>query len=91
MNLPLPTVEQLAILAQDVETKDPIDWGMLSIREEDAYKLVASHFLESIASVPEEQRLTIAMATVTKLLVENFVLNVEKYTRIQNENRNKSR
>jgi hypothetical protein len=39
--------------------------------------MMASNVLEQFLEVPEEQRLTVAMATVTKLLVENFVLNVK--------------
>jgi hypothetical protein len=71
------TVDQLAELAREVELKDPIDWGMLSITEEDAYKLMASNVVEQFASLNDEDRLVIAMSTITKLLVENFVLNLK--------------
>jgi len=70
-------VAKLVELAQEVEIKDPIDWGMLSIRESDAYELMANSVLDQIYSLPESYRETVMMATMTKLLVENFVLNIK--------------
>lgn len=70
-------VGQLAALAQDVEIKDPIDWGMLAIEESQAYEMMANSVLDQFYSVPEEHRHTVAMATMVKLLVENFVLNLK--------------
>ena len=72
-----PTVKQLAELARETDDQDPIDWGELKITEDHAYEMMASNVLEQFSSIPEDQRLTVAMATVTKLLVENFVLNVK--------------
>jgi hypothetical protein len=72
-----PTVKQLAELARESGEHDPIDWGQLKVTEDQAYEMMASNVLEQFLDVPEEQRLTVAMATVTKLLVENFVLNVK--------------
>jgi len=71
------TVKQLAELAQEAELRDPIDWGQLAIKEEEAYMLMASHVLEQFAALDDEERLIIAMSTVTKLLVENFTLNLK--------------
>lgn len=67
----------LADLAMEAEMKDPIDWAMLSIEERQAYTLMATSVLEQIGSLPADQQLTVALATMTKLLVENFVLNVK--------------
>ena len=72
-----PTVKQLAELARETDDQDPIDWGELKITEDHAYEMMASNVLEQFSSIPEDQRLTVSMATVTKLLVENFVLNVK--------------
>jgi hypothetical protein len=73
----IPTVEQLAELAQETEITDPIDWGQLQITKQQAYLMMAANVLEQFLSIPESQRPIVAMATVTKLLVENFVLNVK--------------
>lgn len=64
-------VEALVTLAMEVEMEDPIDWGMLAIDEQEAYKLMASHVLEM-----SNDDLT-NKAIIVKLLVENFVLNLK--------------
>ena len=85
-------VGRLVELAQEVEIRDPIDWGMLSINESDAYELMANSVLEQMYSLPESYRETVMMATMTKLLVENFVLNIkleqEKMKNASSTNRN---
>ncbi len=70
-------IEQLVDLAKEVEMGDPIDWGMLNIGEDEAYALMASHLLELFSQVPNDQQFTVALASLTKLLVENFVLNLK--------------
>lgn len=67
------SVDQIVQLAKDVESEDPIDWGMLSINEETAYKLIASQVLELYK---DNDTLTL-LASITKLIVENFVLNLK--------------
>jgi hypothetical protein len=85
-------VGRLVELAQEVEIRDPIDWGMLSIQESDAYELMANSVLDQMYSLPESYRETVMMATMTKLLVENFVLNIkleqEKMKNASSTNRN---
>ena len=70
------SIMQLAELAMESEMVDPIDWGMLQISEQDAYVMMASNVIEQLESVSDEERPIVAMATITKLLVENFVLNL---------------
>ena len=64
-------IRNLVILAKEGETMDPIDWGDLSITEEQAYIMMAAHVLEM-----ERNHLTDG-AIIVKLLVENFVLNLK--------------
>ena len=71
------TIQQLAQLAMEGESKDPIDWGQLAVEEEQAFLMMSSQVLEQMENCPEDQRAVIAMATMTKLLVENFVLNLQ--------------
>ena len=59
-------------LAQETEITDPIDWGYLNIDEPTAFRLMATHVLEMDLSEPY-----VTQAIITKLLVENFVLNVK--------------
>jgi len=80
MNVKQITVNQLADLAYSTESVDPIDWGELAIREEQAYLLMSNHMLEQFGNVTDndtaEKYLTL-MATCVKLTVENFVLNLK--------------
>lgn len=70
-------VELVIELAKECEGGDPIDWGLLSVTEEQAYQMMASSVLEQIDGLPESEQLLVAQATMTKLLVENFVLNLK--------------
>lgn len=71
------TTSMLVDLAMQAELTDPIDWAQLSMEERQAYTLMATSVIEQMNSLPDDQRVMIAMATMTKLLVENFVLNVK--------------
>jgi hypothetical protein len=77
------TATQLAELAMETELTDPIDWGMLAVDEKTAYKLIASSVLERFDSVSSDDKLIIAQATITKLIVENFVLNLKLENKIR--------
>lgn len=67
--------EIIAELAQEFELSDPIDWGLLPIREEEAYLLIAENVC-SIMNNSDDKEL-VAVTAMTKLLVENFVLNLQ--------------
>jgi hypothetical protein len=70
------TPHQLADLVMYADLADPIDWGMLELREEDVFLMIATQVLEMIQKNPEETQLPVALASITKLTVENFVLNL---------------
>ncbi len=70
-------VEQLVEIAKAIESEDPIDFGMLQIDEDIAYSVMASGVLEMYLSADKEDRDMILLATVVKLTVENFVLNLK--------------
>lgn len=67
-------VDQIVELAKEVETEDPIDWGLLSVSEDDAYRLIAMSACEMFENA---DKLTL-IATITKLIVENFKLNLQR-------------
>jgi len=71
------TVEQLANLAMEAELAEPIDWQEIGADPKEAFMLMAANVIEQMESVPEDQRAVIAMATMTKLLVENFAANTK--------------
>ena len=75
---------RISNLAQEIEIEDPIDWGMLSISEENAYNLISANVVNQFDKYDHSER-EIMIATITKLVVENFVLNL-KLQKAQNGN-----
>jgi len=66
-------VAQLSQLAQEAALAEPINWEGLNLNKDDVYKHMASNVLEQMESVNEQERAVVAMATMTKLLVEKFI------------------
>ena len=70
-------VDRIANLAQEIEVEDPIDWGMLAISEENAYKLISANVVNQFDKYDNYNERKIMVATIVKLVVENFVLNLK--------------
>lgn len=71
-------VDYIVSLAKEVESEDPIDWGLLSIDEDNAYRLMALYALENLMPKYDEPEFReVVIATVVKLVVENFTLNLK--------------
>lgn len=71
----LYNAKDLAELAQEYDIGDPIDWGMLNVKEDDAYLMIAEQVVEIMRR--SENPELVATIAMTKLLVENFVLNLQ--------------
>lgn len=75
------TVNDILDLVKEIDSEDPIDWGMLSIDETVASELIATNLLEQYnttwADMDPDERTVIMLATITKLVVENFTLNLK--------------
>jgi len=70
----------LARLAREVEEGDPIAWGGLHLDRDAVYEMIASQIAEMFRGyetrgVSRDRQMVIALATVVKLTVENFVLH----------------
>lgn len=77
-NTRIPTINQLAEIAMENEITDPIDWGNFHVGEVYAYRMMAAHVLELAENQRDSEHYDVVlMATITKLLVENFVLNLK--------------
>ncbi len=81
------TPQRVEVLMKDIEREDPLDFGMLSIDEQDARELMAQHFCAVDAALGEhgldaEARLEVMTAIAAHTMVENLLLNVE---RLQNK------
>jgi hypothetical protein len=75
------TATELSQLAQEAEITDPVRWGHLNISQAQAYDMIAASILEQF----DPERLTsddvvIMLCALTKLTVENFILNSELLT-----------
>lgn len=70
----LYNAKDLAELAQEYDIGDPIDWGMLNVKEDEAYLMIAEQVVEIMRRSDNPE--LIATVAMTKLLVENFVLNL---------------
>jgi alanine-alpha-ketoisovalerate/valine-pyruvate aminotransferase len=72
------TQEQIIELAKEVELTDAIDWENLPLEKDRIYQIIGSQAYELYANYSQsEDGEAILIATVTKLLVENFVLNLK--------------
>jgi len=75
------TVTDILDLVDEIESEDPIDWAMLSVDENTATEMIATSLLEQYnttwANMSPDERTVIMLATITKLVVENFTLNLK--------------
>jgi hypothetical protein len=75
------TVTDILDLVKEIDSEDPIDWGMLAVDENMATEMIATGLLEQYnttwADMDPDERTTIMLATITKLVVEIFTLNLK--------------
>jgi hypothetical protein len=85
-------LEEIIELAKEVELSDPVDWSDLSIDEDSAYRLVASGVLDDLGiqnvrgRIHFETNKDVIIASIVKLVVENFVLNLKLAQKEKNGN-----
>ena len=72
------TQEEIIALAKEVELEDAVDWSNLPVDRDKIYQMIGSQAYEIyVTQAQEEDREAILLATVIKLVVENFVLNLQ--------------
>lgn len=78
------TLEELIDVAFAVEDGDPIDWSVFKDGKDQTMKMIGASILEQFDKevYTEEDRL-IVLATITKLVVENFILHSQVLTKLQ--------
>lgn len=70
-------LDLLVDIAQEVEGQDAIDWGKLAVDKDAAYKMVAASILEMFdKSEYTFDDKVVLLSTITKLTVENMLLNI---------------
>lgn len=70
-------VDQLSQLAQESAMSIDVNWEEMNISKNDIFNHMANNVLQQMESVDENERAVVAMATMTKLLVENFIYNAK--------------
>lgn len=74
------SVGELIELVKEVESNDPIDLSGSGVTEESletSRRLIALGILEMFRNTPEEDRQWTMLSAMTKLVLENFVLNLK--------------
>jgi len=69
-------VGKIIELAKTLDIQDNINWTGLNIGESDVYEMMASSVIDQMYSLPQDHKESVSMATITKLLVENFILKI---------------
>jgi len=71
-------LDLLVDIALEVNEGDPIDFGRLSVGKQEAFKMIGASILEQFdkEEYTEEDKI-ILLSTITKLTVENFLLNTK--------------
>ena len=80
------TLEDLTALAFSVEEGDPMDWSVFDKGREEAMKMIASSILDQFNKDQfTEDDVLVMMASITKLLTENMILQAKLLRSQQNE------
>jgi hypothetical protein len=79
-------LQTLTELAAEVEAGDPSEWGQLSVGQKEAFAMVGASILEMFdkEEYTYEDKL-IMLSTITKLTVENMLLNIRILTKEQKD------
>lgn len=72
----LEVIRNLAKLAMEAQLARPINWESAGVNKVEAYEMMATNVVEQFENIDQENFAAVAMATITKLLVENYVLNL---------------
>lgn len=71
------TATQAIELAKEIEAEDPIDWAGLPLSRDVIYNMLGASVIEQIEKTKSPtERESILLASVVKLTVENFVLEL---------------
>ena len=74
-------LDELIDIAFAVEEGDPIDWSVFKDGKEHTMRMIGASILDQFdKDVYTDQDRLIVMATITKLVVENFILHSKLLT-----------
>lgn len=70
------TLQEILEIAKDIESEDPIDWANLPLDKDKIYQVIGSQAYDLYKAQGEDHE-AILLATVIKLVIENFILNLQ--------------
>lgn len=74
-------LEEILSLLDEIDSEDPIDWAMLAIDERNATEMIVASLVEQYnndwSNLSNEAQVNAMLATIAKLVVENFTLNLK--------------
>ena len=73
------TPKQFYDLVLEYEQSDPIDFGLVSVREEEAFRIICEAVIEIINNQTSAETREIVLAvSLAKVLVENMILQLQR-------------
>ena len=73
-----PTLQQLVELAKESNISDPIDWEKVNLNEDTVYEMIGLSVMEMMHKIEKDPNVNVMLAaSILKLTVENFVLNLK--------------
>ena len=71
-------LKQLIELAKESNISDPIDWEKVNLNEDTVYEMIGLSVIEMMYKIEKDPNVNVMLAaSILKLTVENFVLNLK--------------
>jgi|TARA_Y100000114_G_C11726176_1_gene311081 hypothetical protein len=71
-------LKQLIELAKESNISDPIDWEKVNLNEDTVYEMIGLSVIEMMHKIEKDPNVNVMLAaSILKLTVENFVLNLK--------------
>ena len=71
-------LKQLIEIAKESNISDPIDWEKINLNEDTVYEMIGLSVVEMMAKIEKDKNRDVLLAaSILKLTVENFVLNLK--------------
>ena len=71
-------LKQLIEIAKESTISDPIDWDKINLNEDTVYEMIGLSVVEMMAKIENDKNRDVLLAaSILKLTVENFALNLK--------------
>ena len=71
-------LQQLIEIAKESTISDPIEWDKINLNEDTVYEMIGLSVIEMMAKIENDKNRDVLLAaSILKLTVENFALNLK--------------